>query len=59
MKRNHDIITIEATVRHETERAYLLENLKGEKVWVPKSQCEFERGELQIPEWLAEEKGLI
>jgi hypothetical protein len=58
MKRNHSIITIEIELKHETDRAYLVDN-DGEDVWVPKSQCEYDNGELQIPEWLAKDKGLV
>jgi len=58
MKKNHDIISIPASIKHETENAYLIEHWP-EPVWVPKSQCEFDEGELQIPEWLAIDKGLV
>lgn len=46
----------------ETERAYLLVMETGEEVWLPKSQITFldwENGTLQVPRWLAEEKGLV
>jgi len=56
--KNHDIITIDVKPKHETEKAYLFENLKGKDVWIPKSQCEYDV-ELQLPEWLALDKGLI
>ena len=59
MKRTHDIITVDTVAKVETERAYLFENIAGKEVWIPKSQCEYENGELQIPERIAEEKGLI
>lgn len=58
MKRNHKIITVQAELLHETDKAYRVDVGDG-GVWVPKSQCEYEDGELQIPEWLAEEKELI
>lgn len=47
-------------ILHETENAYLIE-YEGTKVWVPKSQVEFdeEDGTLTLPEWLAMEKELI
>jgi hypothetical protein len=66
MKKNHDIIELECWVRGETEKAYLIETDTG-KGWVPKSQCEVERGvnghgamdSIQLPEWLAQERELI
>jgi len=63
MKKNHDIIELECWVRHETEKAYLIETDMG-KGWVPKSQCEVERGNgsaasIQLPEWLALQCELI
>ncbi|MCA9340407.1 MAG: hypothetical protein KDA17_05825 [Candidatus Saccharibacteria bacterium] len=58
MKRNHDIITIECELIYQTEKAYKVDVGNG-GVWVPKSLCEFDNGELQIPEGLASEKELI
>ena len=63
MKKNHDIIELECWVRSETEKAYLIETDTG-KGWIPKSQCEVERGtgseaSIQLPEWLAQERELI
>jgi hypothetical protein len=64
MKKNHDILTLNCTVKHETEKAYLIEADMGE-AWFPKSQVEVERGgkhgtdSVQIPEWLAIDKGII
>ncbi len=66
MKKNHSIIDIPVIVRHKTPKAILLENLKGENVWIPLSQIELEyesendiRATMQIPEWLAIEKELV
>lgn len=58
MPKNHDILTIEATLKHEIPQAYLVDVGRG-GVWVPKSMCEYSDGELQIPQWLAEEKELV
>lgn len=50
---------IEAEVRRETERAWLLFDGKRE-AWVPKSQVEKNPdGTFTMPEWLAQERGLI
>lgn len=65
------IVTIDCTVVKETPAAYLVDVGKtkvaagGVKVpdlvWLPKSQCEWDEGdgEMQLPEWLAIEKGLV
>ncbi len=48
MKKNHDIVTVDVVVMHQTEKAYLLETAetddKGKSVgvWVPKSQVEYD-----------------
>lgn len=65
MRKAHNIITIDATLLHETDKALLIatgeqdENGKDKGTWIPKSQAEYDDGELQLPEWLAEQKGLI
>ena len=68
MKTHHDIITMQIEILHQTEKAWLFDTGEVDKitnkpigVWVPKSQCEYdeESEELQIPEKLALEKGLI
>lgn len=64
--KNHDIVTIDVTLRHETEKAWLVEShITGKKAWVAKSVGELDIGvdnepfTLQLPEWIAEEKELI
>jgi hypothetical protein len=60
MSKNHDIIEIAGELRHETEKAYLW--FDGDReVWIPKSHGEYAEGEktIQMPEWMALEKGLI
>lgn len=65
MKRRHDIVEVTVEVRHETQKAVLVKNLKNLEVWLPKSQIELEYDEvkkvhiIQLPEWLANEKELI
>jgi transcription elongation factor len=62
MKKNHDIIDIGVTLKHETEKAYLVvSDLTGNEVWVPKSLCELDgsKTELQLSEKFALEKELI
>lgn len=58
--------SITATIIKETEKAYLCDCGLEKPVWIPKSQIrneevisEEEVIELQIPKWLAKEKGLI
>jgi hypothetical protein len=60
MERKHNILEIAGEIRGETDKAYRLYD--GNKTeWVPKSQCEWdEKGKtMQMPEWLAEDKGFI
>lgn len=60
MPKNHDIIEVEATLVSQTENAFLLDNGGHQKIWVPKSLVEYDGdGVFQMPEWLAENKGLI
>ena len=65
MKRNHDIIEVATTIRHQTDKAILVDEGK-EKIWLPKSQVEIDEHDektgaatLSMPEWLAVDKGLI
>lgn len=63
------LVDVEAELRHETEKAYLIydgreENFEGEKrelrTWVPKSKVEYDGKQIfTMPEWLALEKGFI
>lgn len=73
MPKNHDIIAIKGKVIQETEKAYLFTDGSMLKTacgkpstvpkaqWLPKSQCEWDDHdkEMQLPEWLAIEKGLV
>lgn len=60
MKKNHDIVTVSVDLIHQTEKAYLVNaGTKAGNVWMPKSQCEYDDGELQLPERLAIDKGLV
>ena len=44
---------------HETESAWLL-SFDGEEIWFAKSECAIDENEknIEVPEWLAIEKGL-
>jgi hypothetical protein len=53
-----DLIEIAVVVRHETEKAWLVDD-GTKQVWLPKSRVEVEGGVLTIPESLAKEKELI
>lgn len=67
MGKKHDIVELDCYVRHETGSAYLVEVGPGKKEWVPKKMCQIDEkggslGEcdlLQLPEWLAVEKGFV
>lgn len=56
------LIDIACELRHETDRAYLVDTGEG-PIWLPKSQVEYyKEGTLEtvtMPTWLAREKGLI
>ena len=56
------LIDIAVALKHETPKAYLVENGEGE-MWLPKSQVELYDqpggAVLTMPYWLAKEKGLI
>ena len=61
----NELIEFCGELKHETEKAYLVYDGEDE-IWLPKSQCQGisqESGgdvwEFLIPEWLAEEKGII
>lgn len=64
MSRQIETITITADILRRTEKAVFIFD-GAVQVWLPLSQveCEFEPGEtaveLEVPEWLAMEKGLI
>jgi len=62
MPRGRQVIDIRGVVRGETEKAYrFAPEDSDEQVWLPKSQVEWyeEDQTMVIPEWLAQEKGLI
>jgi hypothetical protein len=60
MSKNHDIIEIAGEVRLEREKSYLFFD-GAREAWVPKAICEWDEKDktMQMPEWLALEKGLI
>lgn len=60
MKSN--LVDVACIIRHETERAWLVDVGEEKPVWIPKSQAEIDEAHgtiLTLPEWLAREKGLI
>lgn len=67
MGQNHDIIEITGTRHRETEKAIFFsdDGVQKNAVWLPKSQIEITETDggstvvVDIPEWLADEKGLI
>ena len=61
-----EIIDIQVILKHETPQAVLVEYDEDKPaVWLPKSQIEIERDEgekthtVTLPQWLAEEKGMV
>lgn len=60
MPKNHDIIEVSVIIKHQTEKAILVDNLKDKPIWLPKSQIEIQsETEISLPEWLAVDKELI
>lgn len=57
-----DLVDIEYNEHlHESSKAHLFD-IEGEEIWIPKSQMDNwdpNRSTFTIPEWLAEEKGLL
>ena len=56
--------TITATIKRETDAAILVE-CDGNEVWLPKSQIDYDEDctegdeiEIEVPQWLADSKGL-
>lgn len=60
MSARHDVIWLDAEdVLAETERAIQVENARGERVWLPRSQIdETSDGRISVPRWLAEDREL-
>lgn len=60
-----DLVDVAVVFKRETEKAWCVNAGEKADIWLPKSQCELERGgaskadTLTLPEWLAKEKGLI
>ncbi len=60
--KNHDLCDVDdLTYLGETELAYKTKDADDKIVWLPKSQVEYDKdGKVfTMPEWLAEDKGLI
>lgn len=55
------IITLKLIPLIDRDKAVMVENLNGDKVWLPKSQIEIDEQdkEIQLPEWLAIDKELV
>lgn len=53
------IVEIEGKIVTETANAFLIES-NGRKEWVAKAQCQVDSdGMVQMPEWVALDKGFI
>ena len=46
--------TVEVTLKHETDKAWLVDTDKKEGIWLPKSQCVLSGTRMTMPEWLYE-----
>lgn len=55
-----DLIDIDAIIKHETDKAYLLDFGGSKPEWVPKSRVQNNGdGTFAMPEKLAIEKGMV
>ena len=60
-------VWISITIKHETDSAILVDHGMKDNVWIPKSQIlDYEKDyiigdtlEIELPEWLALDKGMI
>lgn len=61
MAKNSTLVDLEMVIHVKTERAVLASDTgdKEDAVWLPLSQIEIDGETITMPEWLAEEKGLI
>jgi len=67
MSGKSDLVDMEVALHAETEKAVRVSASgdEAEAVWIPKPQCEIERTVvgnsciITLPEWLAQDKGLI
>lgn len=54
------LVEVSATLIHETELAYLLDDGCGVRAWVPKSQCEqIDEKTFEMPERIAIDKEFV
>ena len=59
-----DLIDIAVDLKHETDKAWLVDPGTGLPIWVARSVAELEPSKaggfiLTMPEWMAEQKGLV
>lgn len=64
MNKSNEPVDFEAEILHVTDDAYLITTDDEFEIWLPKSQMEIEEEtevkiKFSIPQWLAEEKGLV
>jgi hypothetical protein len=59
-ERNNDAVLIDGVVVHQSAKAYKFA-AADRTVWLPSSVCEWHEHDkqMQMPEWLAKDKGLI
>lgn len=58
---NQQKVELSGIIQHETEKAWLVDFGLKEPAWVPKSMATHDEDEktFTMPEWLANEKGLL
>jgi hypothetical protein len=61
----HNLVDVTVVLKHETERAWLVDHGGKKPEWVPKSKAELEPNKdgkthtLTLEQWLAEEKEMV
>lgn len=58
MPERHEVVWIrDDAVLRETDKAIQVENARGDKVWLPRSQLGFyQDGRISVPRWLADDR---
>ena len=61
MSRNNEPVEIECVLIRDSANAFLIRGDSGEEVWVPKSECTWDKDAkiMEMPYWLAYDRGLI
>lgn len=61
VRKNAELADIDCEIIAQTEKAYKIDVGRDEAVWIPKSQCQWDKDakQMTMPVWLAIDKGLV